>query len=65
MATVNQQFNIFQIEQVEKGRAYGKAYHLPKQIRIEVGKFAIRLATDEACTLILQLQAAINELNKA
>lgn len=62
MATVNKQQDIFTIVEVDKGRAYGKAYTLAKEVRIEVGKHAIRLTAKEAAALIDQLENAIARL---
>lgn len=62
MATIHKQADIFTILEVDKGRVYGKAYILAQEVRIEVGKHAVRLTRKEARELVLQLQAAIGGL---
>lgn len=64
MATVHKQLDTFFIEKVDIGRAYGKAYTLAREVRIEVGKHAIRLSTEEAHSLRDQIGKAIERLNK-
>ena len=63
MATVHKRLDIFTLQQEAKCRAYGKAYTLAGEVRIEVGTHAVHMTTEEACTLLFQLQAAVNRLH--